>query len=87
MLFEISPSPVTAIIRRFSTAASGAPGDSQRTYYEKVFVVNNNTSTALTGARIEVATEPPSLPAGALLDLALTTTLNDTDPPLTGRPA
>ena len=78
MLFEISPNPVTAMIRMFSTTAADAPSGSQRTYYEKVFVVNNNTSTALTGAQIEVASETPSLPSGALLDLALTTVLNDT---------
>jgi hypothetical protein len=78
MLFEILPNPVTAIIRMFSTAVADAPGGAQRTFYEKVFVVNNNTSTALTGAQLEVATEMPALPSGALLDLALTTALNDT---------
>lgn len=78
MLFEISPNPVTAVIRLFSTAAADAPAGSQRVYYEKVFVVNNNIAIALTGAQIEVASETPSLPSGALLDLALTTALNDT---------
>ena len=77
ILFEISPNPVTAVIRMFSTSAADVPGGSQRTYYEKVFIVNNNTSTALTGAQIEVASETPALPSGALLDLALTTGLND----------
>ena len=78
MLFEISPNPVTAITRLFSNTAADGPAGTQRTYYEKVFVVNNNTATALTGAQIEVASETPSLPSGALLDLALTTVLNDT---------
>src|SRR6516225_8169933 len=78
MLFEISPNSVTAMIRMFSTSAADVPAGSQRTYYEKVFVVNNNAATALTGAQIEVASETPALPAGALLDLALTTALNDT---------
>jgi hypothetical protein len=78
MLFEISPNPVTAVIRMFATAASDAPGGMQRTFYEKVFIVNNNISTALTGAQIQVASETPALPSGALLDLALTTVLNDT---------
>jgi hypothetical protein len=77
MLFEISPNPVTAVIRIFSTSAADAPTGAQRTYYDKVFVVNNNTATTLTGAQIEVANETPALPSGALLDLALTTTLND----------
>jgi hypothetical protein len=78
MLFEISPNPVTAVIRLFSTSAADAPAGAQRTYYEKVFAVNNNTGTALTAAQIEVASQTPSLPSGALLDLALTTALNDT---------
>ena len=78
MLFEISPNPVTAVIRMFSTTAADGPTGTQRTYYEKVFVANNNTGTALTGTQIEVASETPSLPGGALLDLALTTALNDT---------
>jgi len=77
MLFEISPNPVT-VIRMFSTSTADVPAGSQRTYYEKVFVVNNNTTTALTGAQIEVANETPTLPSAALLDLALTTALNDT---------
>jgi hypothetical protein len=77
MFFEISPNPITAVTRIFSTAAADAPTGSQRIYYEKVFVVNNNTGTALTGAQIEVASETPILPSGALLDLALTTALND----------
>jgi hypothetical protein len=78
MLFEISPNPVTAVIRMFSTSVADAPTGSQRTYYEKVFVVNNNTGTALTGTQVEVANETPGLPSGALLDLALTNALNDT---------
>jgi hypothetical protein len=78
MLFEISPNPVTAVIRMFSGSIADAPTGSQRTYYEKVFVVNNNAATALTGAQIQVANETPALPSGALFDLALATTLNDT---------
>jgi hypothetical protein len=62
----------------FSTSAADVLTGSQRTYYEKVFVVNNNTATALTDAQIEVANETPTPPSGALLDLALTTELNDT---------
>ncbi len=77
MLFEIAPNPVTAVIRLFSTSAADVSGGSQRTYYEKVFVVNNNASTAMTGAQIEVASETPTLPSSTLLDLALTTALND----------
>ena len=77
MLFDISPNPVTAITRIFATATADIPGGSQRIFYEKAFVVNTNTTTSLLGATIEVLSETPSLPAGALLDLALTSILND----------
>ncbi len=77
ILFEISPNAVTAITRCFSTVAADIPGGSQRIFYEKVFAVNNNTTTALTGAQVEIASEAPSLPSGALLDIALCTSLND----------
>ena len=77
MLFEVSPSPVTAVIRLFSTSAADAPAGTQRTFYEKVFVVNNNTNTALTSAEVELAGQTPSLPSGASLELAMTTALND----------
>ena len=80
MLFEIAPNPVTAVIRMFSTSGADVPTGAQCTYYEKVFVVNNNTATALTGAQIEVTNATPALPSGAGLDLALTTALNDTGP-------
>jgi len=78
MLFEILPNAVTAVIRMFSNTAADGPTGAQRTYYEKVFVVNNNAGTALTGAQVEVASETPGLPSGALLDVALTTALSDT---------
>jgi hypothetical protein len=79
MLFEISPNAVVAITRCFSTAAADVPGGSTRTFYEKVFVVNNNTATALTGAQIEIASDTPSLPGSAALDIGLCTALNDTN--------
>jgi hypothetical protein len=85
MMFDIETTagsgstPVTAVIRCFSTAAADVPSGSQRIFYEKVFIVNNNTATALTGAQIEIASETPSLPTGAALDLALCTALDDTN--------
>ena len=89
MLFETSgaietgapygdPNPITSIVRSFSTSAADVPGGSSRTYYEKVFTVNNNTATALTGAQVEIASETPSLPSGALLDIGPAAGLNDT---------
>src|SRR5262249_29091710 len=61
------------------TSAADVPGGSLRTFYEKVFAVNNNSATALTAAQIEIASETPTLPSGALLDIALCTGLNDTN--------
>jgi hypothetical protein len=78
MLFDILPNPVTAITRCFGTAAADVPGGSSRTFYEKIFAVNTNSTIALTGAAIEVLSETPSLPSGTLLDLALCKALNDT---------
>lgn len=78
MLFELSPNQVKALTRLFATAQADAPGGSSRTFYEKIFVVNNDTTIDLTGAQIEVLSESPSLPSGALLDLAMCKALNDT---------
>ena len=82
-LFDVLPSgiasqtPVTAITRIFSTAQADVPGGSTRYFYEKAFVVNVNTATALTNATIQVLSESPALPAGALLDLGLSSSYND----------
>lgn len=77
-LFDISPNPVTAITRCFATAQADVPGGASRTFYEKVFAVNTNASTALTTAAIQILSETPALPGTATLDLALTKVLNDT---------
>jgi len=78
MLFDILPNPVTAITRIFATAQADVPGGSSRTFYEKVFALNTNSTTSLTSAALQVLSETPTLPSGALLDLALTKVLNDT---------
>jgi hypothetical protein len=84
MMFDIEntagsgSTPVTAVIRCFSTSAADVPSGSTRNYYEKVFIVNNNTATALTAAQIEIASETPSLPTGAALDMGLASSLDDT---------
>jgi hypothetical protein len=77
-LFDILPNAVNSIVRCFSTSQADVPGGSSRTFYEKIFAVNTNAATALTSASIEVLSESPTLPSGALLDLALTKALNDT---------
>lgn len=84
MLFEVSPNAILARTRLFATASSDAPGGSTRYFYEKVFVVNDNTTTSLiaqspaSGVGIEVVSESPSLPSGVLLDAGPASALNDT---------
>jgi hypothetical protein len=77
-VFDIFPNQVKAITRLFATAAAEMPGGSSRTYYEKIFAVNNDTGAALTTAALEVVDESGALPGSVALDLALTTALNDT---------
>jgi hypothetical protein len=77
LYFDSAPNVVTQVIRAFATAAADVPGGASRDYYEKLFVANNNTATALTGATIAIQSETPALPSGAAINLALTTALND----------
>jgi hypothetical protein len=77
-LFDILPNPVTTVLRLFARTAADVPTGAQRVYYEKIFVVNNNTGITLTQAQVEVALEIPTLPSGVTLDAALTNALNDT---------
>lgn len=74
MLFDILPNPVTQVRRAFYGIASDVAGGSTRTYYEKIFSVNNNTTTALTSASVVKFADP----SAGTLDFALTTALNDT---------
>lgn len=78
MLFDILPNPVTAIARLFQAALADVAGGSQRVFYEKIFWSNTNTVTSALAAAMQVLSEIGSLPAGALLDLALCKALNDT---------
>jgi len=78
MVFDISPNAVTAITRCFATAQADVPGGSSRTFYEKIFCLNQNATTALTAAAIQVLSETSALPGSAALDLALCSALNDT---------
>lgn len=78
MQLDLSPNPITECHRFLWNAAADVPGGSQRVFYEKVFAVNNNTTIALTGAQVEIASNSPALPGSALLDLATATAANDT---------
>lgn len=74
-LFDILPNPVTAVIRPFSTSAADVAGGSSRTFYEKVFVLNTDSTTSLTTAAVVKQTDPAG---GGTLNFALCTALNDT---------
>jgi len=77
-LFDVLPNPVTAVTRLFATATADVAGGSTRYFYEKVFALNTNASTALLNGAVQVLSESPTLPTGVLIDLGLTTGLNDT---------
>lgn len=74
MLFEKLPNAVTENRRPFYNVSSDVVGGSSRTYYEKIFAVNNGTVTALTSAIISKTVDP----SAGTLEFALTNALNDT---------
>jgi hypothetical protein len=74
MLFDSAPNQITEIRRPFYNAAADVAGGSTRTYYEKVFAVDNNATTALTTASIIKQADP----SAGTLDFALCSALNDT---------
>ena len=78
-LLEKTPNQVTEIIRVFDNCAADVSGGSSRTFYSKIFAVNNNTSTALTAASIIKQVDPSGLySASGALNFALCNSLNDT---------
>jgi hypothetical protein len=74
ILFESGPNQVTQCRRPFYNASADVPGGSTKTYYEKIFAVNNNTATTLTVVNISKQADPS---AGAF-EFALCNSLNDT---------
>jgi hypothetical protein len=78
MQLDLAPNQITGCQRFLYNAASDVPTGSQRIFYEKVYAVNNNTSTALTTATAQIASDTPSLPGSAALDIALATAQDDT---------
>lgn len=78
-LLEILPNPVTSVVSIYQQESADVPGGSTRTFYTKIFVVNNNTTTALTLASILKQADPSGLYSGSgALDFALCSALNDT---------
>jgi hypothetical protein len=77
MQLDLAPNQVVECRRFLANAAADIPGGSTHTFYQQVFAMNNNTSVAFTGATVEVASDSPSLPGSAALDLATATAQND----------
>jgi hypothetical protein len=73
MKFRKAPNQVTEVRRAFYNAASDVPGGSSRTYYEKCFLNNDNTTTALTVATVTKQLDPSS----GTLQIAVCKALND----------
>ena len=58
MVFAKTPAEEFAIRRPFYGAEADIAGGSERNYYEKVFIKNNNGSIALTGATVAELSDP-----------------------------
>jgi hypothetical protein len=74
MLLDLTPNLITEVRRPFYNAAADVSGGSTRSFHEKVFAVDNNSTTALTVAQIIKQADPSS----GTLNFALTNALNDT---------
>lgn len=80
MVFPILPNPISAVIRPFSGVAADIIGGSTRIYYEKMAVLNTDTTTAWTAATLIKQVDPSGLYAGnGAFDIAPCTALNDTN--------
>lgn len=77
MQLDLAPNQITEVHRVLWNAAADIPGGSTKTFYQKGYVVNNNTVTALTGASVQIASNTPALPGTSAIDIALATSLND----------
>lgn len=69
---------VLGITQIFANTVAQASGGSNTTYYEKIFVCNNNQSTSLTSVSLDATTFSPSLPSGATFSMGLSASLDDT---------
>lgn len=74
MLFDLLPNQVTQNRRPFYNIASDVTGGSNRNYYEKIFAVNTNTTTAMTVVSVLKTADP----SAGTIEFALTNALNDT---------
>ena len=66
-----------AITRMFVGATANVSGGANINFYDKVFINNNNTATALTSASELIQSITPSVPGTDSINIALATALND----------
>lgn len=78
MKIDSGPNPIATCRRFLWNAAADVPGGSSRSFYQKLFAVNNNTSTTGTSGQLEVVSDTPALPGTSALDMAMATSQNDT---------
>jgi hypothetical protein len=79
MVYPILPNAVSAVIRPFSGVAANVIGGGNIIYYEKMFILNTDGTTAMTSATLIKQIDPSGLyAASGALDLAPCTALNDT---------
>lgn len=75
MLFDLLPNPISQIRRPFYNASADFVTGTSRTFYEKIFAVNNNTTFGLSSANISKTVDPVG---AAGFEFALCDALNDT---------
>jgi len=74
MYFEKAPNEVFQLRRPFYNSSADVAGGSAKTYYEKIFLTNNNSSLALTAATIALQAD-----TSGYVSFALESSLNGTD--------
>jgi hypothetical protein len=78
MQFDLAPNQITTCRRIFYGSYAQAAGGTTNTWYEKIFAVNDNTTTALTTASILKQIDPVNLYSGSgALNFSLCNALND----------
>ena len=66
-----------AITRLFVGATANVSGGANINFYDKVFITNNNQSTALTSASVLIQSVTPGVPGTDSINIALASALND----------
>lgn len=65
-LFDKLPAEITEVRRPFFNAQANATGGATKTYYDKIFIKNTNSSSGLTTASVLLSANPASVASFAL---------------------